>query len=39
MQQLMGAGLVVAKRTRQWTFYRRDERRIADLAARIGQVV
>mgnify|MGYP004455281271 CR=1 FL=1 len=39
MQQLISAGLVVAKRTRQWTFYRRDERRIAALAARIGQVV
>ncbi|SFH83019.1 ArsR/SmtB family transcription factor [Albimonas pacifica] len=39
MQQLISAGLVVAKRTRQWTFYRRDERRIAAVAARIGQVV
>tara|TARA_R110000751_G_scaffold10028_6_gene37115 strand:- start:709 stop:1134 length:426 start_codon:yes stop_codon:yes gene_type:complete len=39
MQLLIGAGLVVAKRTRQWTFYRRDERRIAALAARIGQAV
>ena len=39
MQQLTGAGLVVAKRTRQWTFYRRDEGRIAAVAARIGQTV
>lgn len=39
MQQLTAAGLVVAKRTRQWTFYRRNEPRIADLAQRIGQAV
>jgi ArsR family transcriptional regulator len=28
MRVLVQAGLVVPKRTRQWTFYRRDEKRI-----------
>lgn len=28
---LTSAGLLTAKRVRQWTFYRRDERRIAEV--------
>ena len=31
MRVLVQAGLVQAKRVRQWTFYRRDERQIASL--------
>ena len=31
MRVLMHAGLVRAKRIKQWTFYQRDERRIRDL--------
>ena len=32
---LSQAGLVRAKRIKQWTFYRRDERKIKDLKVRI----
>lgn len=39
MQQLCGAGLVIAKRAGQWTFYRRDEARIARLTDMLGAVV
>ena len=39
MRVLVQAGLVVPKRIRQWTFYRRDEKRIraikADLLANL----
>ncbi len=33
LRLLAGAGLITAKRIRQWTFYRRDERRIAEVKA------
>ena len=31
MRVLVQAGLVVPKRIKQWTFYRRDEKRIAEI--------
>lgn len=31
LKLLTGAGLLRAKRIKQWTFYRRDERRIAEV--------
>ena len=31
LKLLTAAGLLTAKRTRQWTFYRRDEERIAEV--------
>jgi DNA-binding transcriptional ArsR family regulator len=31
MKVLTAAGLVTAKRVKQWTFYRRDEKRISEL--------
>jgi DNA-binding transcriptional ArsR family regulator len=37
MRILTHAGLVSAKRIRQWTFYRRDEARLAALRAAIGE--
>ena len=39
MQQLASAGLVQAKKTRQWTFYRRDEARLAEVARAISSAV
>jgi len=36
LQVLARAGLVVATRTRQWTFYRRDEAALRALAGRMG---
>lgn len=37
MRILTAAGLVSAKRTKQWTFYRRNEARLAELRAAIGE--
>jgi DNA-binding transcriptional ArsR family regulator len=37
MRVLTQAGLVGAKRIKQWTFYRRDEARLAQLRAAIGE--
>src|SRR5579859_5155835 len=37
MRILTQAGLVSAKRIKQWTFYRRDEGRLAQLRAAIGE--
>jgi ArsR family transcriptional regulator len=39
MRILVDAGLVVPKRIKQWTFYRRDEKRIRDVKALIRDVV
>ncbi|HLI67282.1 MAG TPA: metalloregulator ArsR/SmtB family transcription factor [Caulobacteraceae bacterium] len=39
MRILTQAGLVSAKRVKQWTFYRRDEDRLAALKAAIGRRV
>ncbi len=39
MRVLTGAGLVRAKRIKQWTFYKRDEARIAALTAALAQEV
>jgi DNA-binding transcriptional ArsR family regulator len=36
LQALARAGLVTSKRAKQWTFYRRDEAAVADLARRLG---
>ena len=36
MKVLTAAGLVVPKRIKQWTFYRRDEGRIAEATAMIA---
>lgn len=38
MRVLTQAGLVRAKRIKQWTFYRRDEARIANLKAMLAEV-
>jgi DNA-binding transcriptional ArsR family regulator len=37
MRILTQAGLVSAKRIKQWTFYRRDEARLGQLRAAIGE--
>jgi ArsR family transcriptional regulator len=37
MRILTAAGLVTAKRIKQWTFYRRDEARLAELRGAIGE--
>jgi ArsR family transcriptional regulator len=37
MKLLTGAGLVRAKRIKQWTFYRRDEERIAAVKALLAE--
>jgi DNA-binding transcriptional ArsR family regulator len=39
MKVLSQAGLVRAKRIKQWTFYRRDEARIAEIKAAISAQV
>src|SRR5271154_6267676 len=39
MKIMTQAGLVRAKRVKQWTFYRRDENRIADLKKAIAKSV
>jgi ArsR family transcriptional regulator len=39
MRVLTAAGLVRARRIKQWTFYRRDERSIGALKRRITRVV
>src|SRR6202048_4616539 len=36
MRILTAAGLVTAKRIKQWTFYRRDEARLAEIRQAIG---
>ncbi len=36
---LAQAGLVRAKRIKQWTFYKRDEARIAEIKTTIGKVI
>ena len=36
---LAAAGLIRGKRIRQWTFYRRDERRIAEVKRAIGRTI
>jgi DNA-binding transcriptional ArsR family regulator len=36
MKLLVGAGLVVPTRIRQWTFYRRDPARVAEVARALG---
>src|SRR5216683_1416485 len=37
MRILSAAGLVSAKRIKQWTFYRRDEARLAEIRQAIGE--
>jgi DNA-binding transcriptional ArsR family regulator len=37
MRILTAAGLVSAKRIKQWTFYRRNEPRLTELRAAIGE--
>ena len=37
MRILTSAGLVTAKRIKQWTFYRRDEARLAEVRGAIGE--
>ena len=39
MRVLTGAGLLSAKRTKQWIFYRRDEDRIAEAKALILRTI
>jgi len=39
MRILANAGLVDAKRIKQWTFYRRNETRLAELKAAVGERV
>ena len=39
MRVLTGAGLVRAKRIKQWTFYKRDEERIAALKREFAETV
>src|SRR4051812_27773731 len=39
MRVLTGAGLVRARRIKQWTFYRRDEERIAAIKREIAETV
>jgi ArsR family transcriptional regulator len=39
MRVLTGAGLVRAKRIKQWTFYKRDEERIAALKREVAETV
>src|SRR5690242_15159429 len=39
MRVLTGAGLVTPKRIKQWTFYKRDEARIAALTAALAEEV
>lgn len=39
MRVLVAAGLVTAKRIRQWTFYRRNEAKIAALTAALAQEI
>lgn len=35
---LVGAGLIRAKRIKQWTFYKRDRKRIAEVKRELGSV-
>jgi DNA-binding transcriptional ArsR family regulator len=39
MATLQRAGLVTSTRRGHWTYYRRDERRIAELAGRVGSAI
>ena len=39
MRLLVATGLVVPKRIKQWTFYRRDEARVAEVAKRLSDDV
>jgi DNA-binding transcriptional ArsR family regulator len=39
MKVLTAAGLVTAKRVKQWTFYRRDEKRISELKKRFSKSI
>lgn len=38
LQVLLRAGLIRAKRTRQWTFYRRDEQRLQEVRAALERL-
>ncbi|HEY0596244.1 hypothetical protein [Sphingopyxis sp.] len=38
MRILLGSDLILAKRIKQWTFYRRNEARLQMLAAAIGTI-
>ena len=38
MRLLVAAGLVVPKRIKQWTFYRRDDARIAEVARTLADI-
>lgn len=38
MRVLQASGLVTAKRIKQWTFYRRDNARLAEIAAIAGGI-
>lgn len=39
MKLLVGAGLVRARRIKQWTFYRRDDARIAAVSRAVGSEI
>jgi ArsR family transcriptional regulator len=38
MRVLQASGLVTAKRIRQWTFYRRDDEKLATIASIVGTI-
>jgi DNA-binding transcriptional ArsR family regulator len=38
MRVLQASGLVTAKRIKQWTFYRRDDERLGEIASIVGAV-
>lgn len=38
MRVLQASGLVTAKRIRQWTFYRRDEERLGEIASILSAI-
>ncbi len=38
MRVLQASGLVTAKRIRQWTFYRRDEERLGEIASVLNTI-
>lgn len=38
MRVLQASGLVTAKRIKQWTFYRREDARLAEIAAITGNI-
>ena len=39
MRVLTGAGLVTAKRVKQWTFYRRNDKRIGELKKELAKSI